>query len=203
MEEPAPESQGLPQAVCPGCGEVVPITEPAENVLICRKCGEQFFVAAGDDSSNAPAELDPSSSADSDHAPAEDDRDAELSGMRIRQISSLRRGIARTRSYYLIALAVCIGGVAQLVFLGVESVRAGRRSFPVLYAVMGLILLSICPRLIRRIRQLSVEMRQTAMPPPDAPPDFSSLSDGTQRWESLGGTSTVSSEEPKESDSKS
>ena len=58
----------------------------------------------------------------SDDAPPEpsDDRAAELDGMRIRQLASLRRAAYRSRSHAVIAMLLCAVAVIQAGILLVE-----------------------------------------------------------------------------------
>lgn len=114
-----------------------------------------------------------------------DPREAELSGVRIAQIAALRRGAYRSRSHAIIAAAVALVMACQLVFSTIEHLLAGDRLFAVITAVIALLLFGCTFWLIR----LAVRLHRQAQPPPLAepplPPDFSPLSDGSQRWKNL------------------
>src|SRR4051812_8263704 len=79
---------------CPACGQdVAAPADPSANLLVCPSCGNQFFVGATDDD-DVPAEQA--------SAPAPAPADDELDGLRIRQLSAVRRSAFRARSYLLI-----------------------------------------------------------------------------------------------------
>jgi peptidoglycan biosynthesis protein MviN/MurJ (putative lipid II flippase) len=52
----------------------------------------------------------------------------ELSAQRIRQLSALRRSAYRSRSYCLIAIGVCAGGIAQIIHELILAHKAGATS---------------------------------------------------------------------------
>jgi hypothetical protein len=115
-----------------------------------------------------------------------DPADDHLNSNRIRQMAALRRAAMRTRSYCVIGLCVCVVAIAELVFETVRdwptpfSVRAIWR--PILYIICIILLVSLAiPALLRLLVRYHREAKQSAMlPPPDAPPDFSKLQDGSQ-----------------------
>jgi hypothetical protein len=117
-----------------------------------------------------------------------DDFADELDGLRIRQLTALRRGAIRARSYALIGAAACFVGAIQLVVLTVRHVRAwGFGLQPVGYILFAIVALMLCGYAARRARQLQKEI-DTPIPLPPAPPDgpdFSTLSDGSQHWKNL------------------
>jgi hypothetical protein len=110
--------------------------------------------------------------------------DDHLNSNRIRQMAALRRGAIRSRSYCVIAIGGCLVGAAELVF---DAVRRWPRPFGVsgllialLYLVgagglvyLGFYFLNLAVRFHR-------EAKQTALPPPTQPPDFTQLQDGSQ-----------------------
>jgi hypothetical protein len=114
-----------------------------------------------------------------------DPSDEHLNSNRIRQMAALRRAAIRTRSYCFIGLCVCVVGIAQLVF---ETAR----DWPVPFSVRGVwlpALYIVCmialgawaiPALLRLLIRFHREAKESAIPPPDRPPDFSSLQDGRQ-----------------------
>src|SRR5689334_22591068 len=99
MEQPAAESYH-----CPSCGALVPAT--GERLIQCCHCGEQFFTP------------DPDAAEESGEGTSEDqkraDREAELSELHIRQVSDLRRGAYRSRSWCIIAAIACVVCAGQL-----------------------------------------------------------------------------------------
>ena len=106
------------------------------------------------------------------------DREHELSELRIRAIALERRAANRSGSYFLIAAFACLVSAAQFAYL---SIRDGR-PIRMIFAVVLLLAAISIGRKARLIRQ---KARQSALPEPRTPPDFSALSDGTQQWKNL------------------
>jgi len=110
--------------------------------------------------------------------------DDHLNSTRIRQMAALRRGAIRTRSYCVIAMGGCVVGAAQCVFEGVRRwpTPAGLRGI----LVCGLFLLSAAALMVlavfflRLARRFHRQAKQSAILPPQVPPDFSKLQDGSQ-----------------------
>ena len=125
--------------------------------------------------------------------PADDDRGGvdpradELDGVRVRQIAALRRGAYRVRSYCVVAAAALVVVAVQLCVMAVAFVRAaGWGARPVGYVMFAGFALLAAGYFARRVLHLTRELRQSAVPtPPDREPDFSTLSDGSQRWRNL------------------
>ena len=128
---------------------------------------------------------DESAGAD-DGAPADDTR--AIDAARVRQLSALRRGAYRTRSYCFVALGLCAVAAAQLVLFAVRHVRAaGWQLRPVGYVCGALAAAMAGAFFFRRAAELNRELRQrpAALADPQTPPDFSTLSDGSQSWKNL------------------
>lgn len=111
--------------------------------------------------------------------------DAELSAMRIHQISALRRGAYRTRSWLIIAAVVFLAGAAQLIYLAVHGFRLGQRIVPIGDLAAAVAALVVCPYFVRRALRVHREIHRSLIEEPTTPPDFSTLSDGSQRWKNL------------------
>ena len=116
------------------------------------------------------------------------DADAELSGLRIRQVTSLRRGAFRSRSYCIIGAAACLVCAIQLVVMMVKLARfhdarhwamIGGEALLALSAVWG------CLALTRRAIAFHRELQKPMLEDPTTPPDFSTLSDGSQQVQAL------------------
>ncbi|HEX4053493.1 MAG TPA: hypothetical protein VHX86_04440 [Tepidisphaeraceae bacterium] len=110
--------------------------------------------------------------------------DDHLNPIRIRQMAALRRAAIRSRSYCVIALGGCIVTAADFIFFGVRRLRSHPNTLGILIAVVYffaavalLILTRYCVHLALRFHR---EANQSALPPPVAPPDFSTLQDGSQ-----------------------
>lgn len=157
---------------------------PADAVgqlVRCANCGAQFFASAEavdlhvvDDTAEA-------------QAAAAEDREQEIDGNKIRQLSAMRRGAIRARSWCLIVVVVCLVGAVELVIKTIENVWHARRwglrpTGFILFAIAGVI---IAVYFFRRARELKREIDKPALQDPSKPPDFSTLSDGSQRWKHL------------------
>ena len=161
---------------CPACGRAGPAPQPGERVLQCPGCGEQFFI-------DLRAEAD---SREPDETLAEQHaQEAELSGLRIRQLSDLRRGAYRARLWMIVGAAACIVGAARLFQISVVALRAGLRLLPIGQTLAAAAALMIAWHFIRRAGDLTREIRRSRLQDPQAPPDFSTLQDGNQRWMGL------------------
>ena len=176
MEDPQVHETQAPHYTCPACGHAV-AAETGAALLQCTHCGEQFFIPSGDpDSEEEPAE---------DHAEAHRAKETELSELRIRQVTSLRRGLIRSQSWWIILAGACLVGAAQLVWMIITGVRHGLRLGPIgdgLAAVAAVMVLVHC---VRRAIDVGNEIAAMKLPDPETPPDLSALSDGSQRFTGL------------------
>jgi len=121
-----------------------------------------------------------------DDSPEADPRDAELNGLKIRQIALARRTAYRARSYALIAAFACIVIVAQLIYLIATQLRgAGLSIYGLAYMLMLPLLGFGAVAFLARAKRYLIEATQTKLTEPPDQPDFSSLSDGSQRWRDL------------------
>jgi hypothetical protein len=108
-----------------------------------------------------------------------------LNAARVRQLSALRRGAYRSRSYFFVAIAVCVVAEGQLALMTVRYVRAfGWRPRPVGYLCGVVAAMMAAAFFLRRAAELTRELR-TRPPDAEAPPDFSTLSDGSHAWKNL------------------
>lgn len=164
------------QYQCPGCGELITPAALGESLFQCPRCGQQFFAAAGEDVPEESETLDYHSIPPPDQP---------LSELRIRQISALRRASYRSRSWVIIGAAVCLVAALKLLLSAIIDVRAGRRSAPIGYALAAVALFMICGYLVRRALEMTHRIWQARQPEPTELPDFSTLSDGSQRWKNL------------------
>ena len=118
--------------------------------------------------------------------PTETDRSAELDGRRIRQLATMRRAAYRARSHAIIALLVCAVAVVHTSILLIQQLRYfgwGWRP-PIYIAVIAAAIYGVI-FFRRRAITLHSEAKQSYLTNPTAPPDFSTLGDGSQRWKSL------------------
>lgn len=113
-------------------------------------------------------------------------RDEALDSLRIRQAVMLRRNLNRSRSYALIAALACLAGAAQCALLAWRQINsAGWTGQALLFILLLCGLFAATFWLVRRAHRLHREAQQAHLPEPTTPPDFSTLSDGSQRAANL------------------
>jgi len=169
------------QYSCPECGHLV--DSPADEnqrLLECPACRAQFFIVSDDEPSESEDESQTRRDKD------ESDPQRELSELHIRQVRDLRRGANRTRAWFVFAALGCVVVAAQFgVFAGEFVSKNGWRLLPMGFILAALAVLMLGARFVRRAAETTREIRQMIVPPPSSPPDFSTLSDGSQRWKNL------------------
>jgi hypothetical protein len=113
-----------------------------------------------------------------------DGREHELDGQRIRQLSSLRRGAYRARSFAIIVAVACFVASIQLTITALTGTVATYRAIS---GALGVFALFAAVHFARRVTELQREIRTPSPMPPEPPggPDFSTLSDGSQQWRNL------------------
>lgn len=174
-----PPSAAHPTYPCPHCGGALE-GAPGEvaQVLQCPYCQQPFILPAADGSTLPVAQAVESQE-------VEEKRD-DLDGLRIRNISLLRRTAYRGRSYCLIGMILCsAAGVQLLVRAGGAMWRWGQPLYAVAYGLGAILAGVVAVRFYRRAAAYGQEARQSALSNPSAPPDFTSLQDGSQHWKSL------------------
>jgi predicted Zn finger-like uncharacterized protein len=181
---------------CPGCGTRVagdPVAAD-DGTVHCPACG-QMFAAASDETAAFPtppdaADTDPDALHDAYPVTPADragDIAEELDGLRIRQVTTLRRGTSRARSYAVIGAIVCLVASVKLVLMTIDYVRAGGWGLtPVGYLLFVGVLLMLAGYFGGRALELHRELQTPPpLPPVEGEPDFSTLSDGSQHWKNL------------------
>jgi hypothetical protein len=162
---------------CPHCGQSLGSSDAAAAVMICPGCGQQVSLSPVEGADDVIAEDDASTN--------DEPADGDLSGLKIRQISALRRGAYRTRSWLMIAAIACIVGAAQLIFLAARAHRIGQQLAPLGDILVAIVALLLCLYFARRAAEVNREIQQSRLEEPTTPPDFSTLRDGSQRWTNL------------------
>jgi hypothetical protein len=110
-----------------------------------------------------------------------DHQDDELDSLRIRQFAALRRATYRSRSYAIIAAIACAGAALQLAWLATRHASIVAWDWrPVLFAALAIASIVGSSWFVRRAIDLHRQAKQTLLPEPTSPPEFSKLSDGTQ-----------------------
>jgi hypothetical protein len=118
---------------------------------------------------------------------AERAHDAELDGMRIRQLSLARRSAIRARTYLLIAAIGCVVGAEELSRKILAVARHGHawgwRTFA--FGTIAIVGVMAAIRFGAQFVEIGRELNRPLLQDPVEPPDFSSLSDGSQKWKDL------------------
>jgi hypothetical protein len=121
-----------------------------------------------------------------DDADRDSEREEHLDTLRIRQATALRRSLYRGRAYAVVGALACAAAAAQCAWLAYGHVHVlGWGARPVALAVL------MCGAIVgaawcaRRASALGREARATGLPQPTTVPDFSTLSDGSQRARNL------------------
>ena len=110
----------------------------------------------------------------------------ELNGVRIRQLAALRRAAYRSRSYCIIAIGVCAVGIVQIGYELLLARRSGATALrQILYILGAIALLGIGIQCLKWAIHFHKQAKESRLAPPAKPPDFSNLSDGSQRTRNL------------------
>jgi hypothetical protein len=187
--------------ICPTCGQGINVSaSDTEQLLICPHCDSELLIPDQTRAAEDPVESTPSDKGVTDFAwddeeesdesePAEtvDAQEDELDGLRIRQLAASRRAVYRSRSYALIAALVCLVAAIQLAINAIGRFRnhdPGIR--PYAYLCFAIAALMAFIFFIRRMLEFNREVRKAHQDAVDhATPDFTPLSDGSQRWKHL------------------
>jgi hypothetical protein len=114
------------------------------------------------------------------------DTEAELSGLRIRQIAALRRGAYRARSYCIVAfVALLVAGIKLIILTARHVHHDGWGWRPIAYSVVAVVALATAVHFAGKIAEITRELSQPIQTDPATPPDFSTLSDGSQHARNL------------------
>jgi hypothetical protein len=193
---------------CPTCGHVVrAVPGVAARLLACPACRDFLVIPADDGSTGVP---DLGEEMDRDRSEVERSKADELDGLRLRNVIALRRAAMRSRSYAIIGAGACAMGGAKLVMMTVGEVRAvGWHGWHAWYVAVAALAAWGVVHFVRRAAYWGRESRPprtgicekcgydirastgncpecgTPVPPNQPPPDFSSLSDGTQHARNL------------------
>lgn len=156
--------------LCSGCGREIPADSTGQIPALCAHCGAMRII---DDVEEPAAEAS---------APNE----AELEERRIRQIVRSRRAAVRMRGWYIVGMLACVILAAQqLGWFVTAVVRDARGAQQVARIPLALVLLAGAVSLRKRVRRLTAELRRHGLSEPTTPPDFTSLSDGSQQVRNL------------------
>ncbi len=168
-----PESDGTSRFRCPGCEEDLDIPNGAlGNLVRCPYCNTDFFAAD---------EHIHSAVVDDTPQPADVDREFEINRVRIRQYAALRRGAIRARSWWVVTQWTCLFTVVDIlgqIFIYLTTWHRWGWAPTIGAAVLPAAgVLGFHAR--RHAKTLELEIKTSALADPQQPPDFSTLSDGS------------------------
>ena len=178
---------------CPNCGESIVLSEAPPNGLVeCPACGAQFFATTD------PVDIEADARAEADAEAARERREAELSELHVRQVSTLRRSLIRTRSYFMVGAWGSVAATLELAWLcglkfrEFKADKAAGIRVPITDYILPsleftcLIASLFCIRyFFRRMKQVALELQNTLMKDPETPPDLSTLGGGIEQWRGL------------------
>jgi hypothetical protein len=168
---PASAAVVVPEAIP---SPVEPMSEPQQN--------EPFAVVDDDAEDNNPSNGDAARRLPYRSARATRD----LSTDRVRNLSKSRRAMLRIRSWCVVATASFAVAVIQLGLLIASHLQhSGWFWKPVVYAIMLPAAAFGAVHFARRAAAIGRELRKPVLDDPATPPDFSTLSDGSQQWKKL------------------
>lgn len=154
---------------CPACDAVIGVpVDLVGRAVACPACGDECSTAPGGDEIT-------------------DDRPAagpDLSGVRIRQLSALRLATLRVRSWWMIGMLLAGVTAVDLLARAVGLARAGA-GWATLLAAGATAAAAAALACGRAARRLGREVARSSLPQPSGPPDFSTLSNGEDRWRHL------------------
>jgi hypothetical protein len=173
---PSPAEAGPPaDYLCPHCGQPVPATAVATGPFItCPHCGQEFALPASDAPEPTTAEI-------------QEEAEAQMDAMRVHALARGRRATIRVRSWLIVATVGCIAIAGELIRKSVVALHAlGRLSSrTVIFFIFAAASLLAAAWLGRRAMAITRELAKPLLDEPETPPDFSTLSDGSQHWKNL------------------
>jgi hypothetical protein len=153
--------------------------ESAGKLVRCPYCSCEFFASAEQSHlevvDDTPADQNP---LDTEHA---------FDKLRIKNLTALRMGAIRARSWWLIGMLLATVLAVELLCKAIDFVRAFHRWgwIPTLEIVVSILAIACARHAMRRAAEFKKEIDRSAIVEPSDPPDFSTLSDGSDRWKNL------------------
>jgi len=172
-----PESTPQLSFACPSCQQAVFVDAVPENGLLkCPHCGGEFFATAveSDEDREEIQRLELEQRV----------REDRLVDLKRNKVLLERRSLYRTRTYFIIGMVLFISWAMQLTFYSarraiIEGEGLSLRVCLYLAAIVVMIFFAyLC---LRKILSINAELAEPVQHEPTAPPDFSTLSDGSQR----------------------
>ncbi len=160
---------------CPHCGtELDAAPGPAAQELACPHCNGSILIPSADGSIEALDDAAPRGGKD------------ELNVVRIQQLAAARRAAYRARSHCVVGAIICCVGVLQVAWSGFNLVREnGWGMLATSYTLFAVIGAWGAVFFTRKAADLGREARAPTVAETTSSPDFSTLSDGNDRWKNL------------------
>ena len=162
----------IDRVTCPDCGVQTPVA-PAAGPQECAHCKSQFFVPDDDSTIDDETSLYEAVNQHSATEPL-------LSGRHIRAVSLEQRAVYRNRTWVIVAALVCLGTAGQSFWLAYVASRSGDWPRMAAYVVLAFGLVVGAAWFGRKAKAFTAEAAAMKMREPETPPDFSTLSSGTQ-----------------------
>ena len=152
--------------------------------MTCPACETEFVIPALDGWTEPPLSLE--YEVPSFDRPLAGSAGDELDGFRMRQVVIARRAAIRSRTYMLLGAMLCAVGCAKLITMMIPLVRHGGWSRLVIgYGIAAALAVVGTLFCLQRAAELNRESKAAVLPEPATPPDFSTLSDGSQHAKNL------------------
>src|SRR5947209_4517460 len=111
MTQATSDSNKPAESLCPNCASAMGPSSP-QGLAQCPHCGQQFLIMSPD-----PEPAFHLSASETQQFQNQE----ELNALHIQNISTLRRGAYRGRSYLIIAAGVCVVAAAKLIQIAVVA----------------------------------------------------------------------------------
>jgi hypothetical protein len=135
-----------------------------QTLFKCPACNVEFIIPLGE---------------------ASDGREDELSGLRIQNVSVLRRATYRTRSHFIVGSAASLVAVVEMLLLVTRSLRYHAWFSAFASFCVGVAVSMLFRHSLKRALQLTKELHESKIQTSTEPQDFSNLGDGSQRVRDL------------------
>ena len=178
--DPGESPAAADRLTCPGCQEQVDIPpESAHQLVRCPYCNTDFFASHEQAHLLVVDDTPPNS--------AEIDRESAFDKLRIENYTALRMGAIRARSWWTIAQWMSILIVLDMLGKTIIEVSTLRQwgIFPTLRTAVVITGCFFARHAHRRAAEFKREIDRSALAEPTVPPDFSTLSNGSDRWKNL------------------
>jgi len=179
----------LDALTCPHCQSPLDdATKVDGDIVECQTC-HQLVATISSERPDNDADVDPSDH-DAERAAAERrlqiKQSEELSGLRIRNLSVAKRAAIRQRSYFIVGAWACLVVVGQCVSSIASHVITSQLALlDGVYTLLGMVCFWSIFYFLRQALRLRTEIEASQLAEPLTPPDFSTLSDGSQMAKNL------------------